>query len=170
MQINRTVFPGIQGGPLMHIIAAKAVCFKEALNDQFKLYQQQVIRNAKTLSNSLQKLGYYIVSGGTENHLFTVNVKKSLGITGKKAEEILDLVGITCNKNTVPFDDEKPLYTSGIRLGTPAITSRGFKENEMKEIARLIDQALKNSTDNAFLKQLRREVYALTDKYLVYEG
>ncbi|MCK9536313.1 MAG: serine hydroxymethyltransferase [Bacilli bacterium] len=170
MQINRTVFPGIQGGPLMHIIAAKAVCFKEALNDQFKLYQQQVIRNAKTLSNSLQKLGYYIVSGGTENHLFTVNVKKSLGITGKKAEEILDLVGITCNKNTVPFDDEKPLYTSGIRLGTPAITSRGFKENEMKEIARLIDQALKNSTDNAFLKQLRREVYALTDKFPVYEG
>jgi len=167
--INRCVFPGIQGGPLMHVIAAKAVCFKEAMSDKFKLYQQQVITNAKTLSNEMQKHGYYIVSGGTDNHLFVINVKKSLGITGKEAEETLDTIGITCNKNAVPFDDEKPLYASGIRLGTPAVTSRGFKEAEMKETAKLIDKALKNRKNNNLLKHLRNEVYALTDKFPIYE-
>ncbi|HHZ18344.1 MAG TPA: serine hydroxymethyltransferase [Acholeplasmataceae bacterium] len=168
-KINRIVFPGLQGGPLMHVIAAKAVCFKEALSDGFRDYQRQVVNNARALSVALAALGYHVVAGGTDTHLFTVNVKKTLGITGSKAEEVLDAVGITCNKNAVPFDDEKPLHTSGIRLGTPAVTTRGFKEDDMKEIARIIDLALKRRDDEDFLRQLRAETLKLSAKYPIYE-
>jgi len=167
-KINRWVFPGIQGGPLMHVIAAKAVCFNEAFGEGFKSYQHQVINNAKALSNALQELGYHIVSGGTENHMMLVNVKRSLGISGKKAEEVLDAVGITCNKNTVPYDDEKPLFASGIRLGTPAITTRGFKEKEMIEIATLMDEAFKNSNNINALNKIKDKVHVLTSKFPIY--
>ncbi|MGB4015193.1 MAG: serine hydroxymethyltransferase [Bacilli bacterium] len=169
VKINRVVFPGLQGGPLMHVIAAKAVCFKEALSDEFKLYQKRVVENARALSEALKNRGYHIVADGTDTHLFTVNVKKTLGITGSEAEKTLDAVGITCNKNAVPFDDEKPLYTSGIRLGTPAVSTRGFKEDDMKEIARIIDAALKRRDDEGFLKRLKNETHALSEKYPIYE-
>ena len=145
--INSKVFPGIQGGPLMHIIGAKAVAFLEAMTPDFIDYQKQVIKNAKTLASSLQDLGYSILSGGTDNHLLLVNVKKSIGMTGKEAEKILEAVNITCNKNAIPFDDEGPFVGSGIRLGTPALTTRGMKENEMTEIASLIDRALKSNPE-----------------------
>jgi glycine hydroxymethyltransferase len=168
--INKVVFPGIQGGPLMHIIAAKAVSFKEADSDEFVAYEKQIIRNAKALAEALTALGYVIVAGGTDNHLFTVNVKKSLGITGKMAEEILDSVSITCNKNTVPFDTEKPFITSGIRLGSPAVTTRGFKETEMKEVARLIDRALRGRDDPAILAGVKNAVSQLTKRFPIYEG
>lgn len=168
--INKVVFPGIQGGPLMHIIAAKAISFKEADSEAFVAYEKQIIRNAQSLANELTSLGYVIVAGGTDNHLFTVNVKKSLGITGKQAEEILDSVSITCNKNTVPFDTEKPFITSGIRLGSPAVTTRGFKEAEMKEVARLIDRALRGRDDPNILAGVKNEVFKLTKRFPFYEG
>jgi len=168
--LNKVVFPGIQGGPLMHIIAAKAVCFKEADSEAFVAYEKQIIKNAKALADELVALGYVIVAGGTDNHLFTVNVKKSLGITGKMAEEILDSVFITCNKNTVPFDTEKPFITSGIRLGSPAVTTRGFKETEMKEVARLLDRALRGRDDPNILSSVRNDVSKLTKRFSIYEG
>ncbi len=168
--INKVVFPGIQGGPLMHIIAAKAVSFKEADSVEFVAYEKQIIRNAKALAEALTALGYVIVAGGTDNHLFTVNVKKSLGITGKMAEEILDSVSITCNKNTVPFDTEKPFITSGIRLGSPAVTTRGFKETEMKEVARLLDRALRGREDPEVLAGVKTDVFKLTKRFPIYEG
>lgn len=168
--INKVVFPGIQGGPLMHIIAAKAVCFKEALEPSFVDYQKQVIANAQALSKALQDLGYAIVADGTDNHLMTVDVKKSLGITGKLAEEVLDSISITCNKNTVPFDSERPMVTSGIRLGTPSVTTRGFKQAEMQIVASLIDRALRNRNDESALNQIRQEVWKLTKMYPIYEG
>lgn len=166
-KIDKTIFPGIQGGPLMHVIAAKAVAFGEALQDDFKAYQQQVINNAKALADALSSEGIRIVSGGTDNHVFLIDVK-GLGLTGKVAEHVLDEVGITVNKNTIPFDQESPFVTSGIRIGTPAVTSRGFKEEEMKEIASIIADLLKNHEDEATKTSAHERVKALTDKYPLY--
>lgn len=168
-KINRTVFPGIQGGPLMHIIAAKAVCFKEAMSQEFKEYQKKVVKNASLLSDALKKLNYVIVADGTDNHLLMVNVKKSIGINGKIAEEVLDNVAITCNKNTVPYDDEKPMYGSGIRIGTASITTRGFGEKEIEEVAHLIDRTLRNWNNQEELEKIRENVIALTTKFPIYE-
>jgi len=164
-KINKVVFPGIQGGPLMHVIAAKAVAFKEALSPEFKEYQEQVVKNAKVLAQELIARGYRIVSGGTDNHLLCVDVKASCGLTGKDAEKILDRINITCNKNTIPNDKEKPFVTSGIRLGTPAVTTRGFKEKEIKEVACLIDEALRNHQNEEKLSSLKNEVVTLLSKF-----
>ena len=152
-EIDKIIFPGIQGGPLMHVIAGKAVSFGEALEPEFKDYQKQVIKNAQKLAATLEEEGLRIVSGGTDNHLICVDVKGSLGITGKVAENALDEVGITCNKNTIPFDQEKPFVTSGIRLGTPAVTSRGFDESAMEEVGRIMATVLKNPEDETTLKE-----------------
>lgn len=168
-KINKTVFPGVQGGPLMHVIAAKAVCFNEALKNDFKDYQKQILSNCKTLANELKKAGYTLVANGTENHLLIVNVKKSLGITGKAAEQALDKVNITCNKNTVPFDDEKPFITSGIRIGTASVTTRKMKEPEMILIAELIDKTLKNINNEEALSKIKNEVLALTERFPLYK-
>ena len=164
-KIDRSIFPGIQGGPLMHIIAAKAVCFKEALDPSFIEYQKQVIKNAKVLADELMNLGFKVISNGTDNHLMLVDVKSSVGVTGKYAEKLLGEVYITCNKNTIPNDSEKPFITSGIRLGTPALTTRGMKEDEMKEVARLISKALKNHEDEKILNEVRENVKELTGKF-----
>ncbi len=161
-RLDSRIFPGIQGGPLMHVIAAKAVAFGEALQPEFTTYQQQVAKNAKAMCNTLKQHGYHIVSGGTDNHLFIVNVKSSLGITGKVAQEVLDSVGITCNKNTVPFDPEKPGVTSGIRLGTPSITTRGFTEQDCIMVANFIHQALTNRDNQEMLNQIKQQVSELT--------
>ncbi|SUK11691.1 serine hydroxymethyltransferase [Staphylococcus agnetis] len=166
--IDKTIFPGIQGGPLEHVIAAKAVAFGEALQPEFKTYQAQVIKNAKTLASTLQENGFRIVSGGTDNHLISVDVKGSVGITGKDAEEALDSVGITCNKNTIPFDQEKPFVTSGIRLGTPAATTRGFDEVAFEEVAHIISDVLKNHKDSQVLENAKKRVSALTEKFPLY--
>ncbi|EOB7430561.1 serine hydroxymethyltransferase [Staphylococcus aureus] len=167
--IDKTIFPGIQGGPLEHVIAAKAVAFGEALENNFKTYQQQVVKNAKVLAEALINEGFRIVSGGTDNHLVAVDVKGSIGLTGKEAEETLDSVGITCNKNTIPFDQEKPFVTSGIRLGTPAATTRGFDEKAFEEVAKIISLALKNSKDEEKLQQAKERVAKLTAKYPLYQ-
>lgn len=167
--IDRNVFPGIQGGPLMHIIASKAISFYEALDPSFIDYQKQVISNAKTLSEALKKLGYKIVSGGTDNHLLLVDVKASVGLTGKIAEEILDKVNITCNKNTIPNDTEKPFITSGLRLGSAAVTTRGLKEEQMIEIASLIDKTLKNHNNENVLNEIKNQVIELMGKYPLYK-
>jgi glycine hydroxymethyltransferase len=164
-KINRTVFPGIQGGPLMHVIAAKAAAFEEALSDDFITYQTQVIKNAKRLAQELMSLGFHVVSNGTDNHIVLVEVKSLTGLTGKEAEELLDTVHITCNKNTVPNDQEKPFITSGIRLGTPAITTRGFKEEDMKTIAEILHQTLMNPKDEETLQKVKETVKILTSKY-----
>ena len=169
-KLDKVIFPGIQGGPLMHVIGAKAVSFFEALSDEFVDYQKQVIKNAKVLSEELAKRGLRIVSGGTDNHLILVDVKSSFGLTGKAAESILDQVAITCNKNTIPFDLEKPFVTSGIRLGTPAITTRGFKESEMIELANYIADALKYHDDEQKLADIRASVLALTGRFPLYES
>lgn len=163
-KINSTVFPGIQGGPLMHVIGGKAVCFAEALKPEFKEYQKQVVLNAKILAASLQRLGFYVITGGTDNHMLLVDVKKTLGITGLEAEKKLGRVNITCNKNTIPGETEKPAYASGIRLGTPAITTRGMKEKEMVLIAELIDKAFKANTEDE-LNAVQKEVIKLTKKF-----
>lgn len=167
--IDKTIFPGIQGGPLEHVIAAKAVAFGEALENNFKTYQQQVVKNAKVLAEALINEGFRIVSGGTDNHLVAVDVKGSIGLTGKEAEETLDSVGITCNKNTIPFDQEKPFVTSGIRLGTPAATTRGFDEKVFEEVAKIISLALKNSKDEEKLQQAKERVAKLTAEYPLYQ-
>ncbi|HDC9251913.1 TPA: serine hydroxymethyltransferase [Staphylococcus aureus] len=167
--IDKTIFPGIQGGPLEHVIAAKAVAFGEALENNFKTYQQQVVKNAKLLAEALINEGFRIVSGGTDNHLVAVDVKGSIGLTGKEAEETLDSVGITCNKNTIPFDQEKPFVTSGIRLGTPAATTRGFDEKAFEEVAKIISLALKNSKDEEKLQQAKERVAKLTAEYPLYQ-
>lgn len=167
-KLDRIVFPGIQGGPLMHIIAAKAVAFLEADSEEFVHYQEQVLKNAKALANRLMELGYHVVSNGTDNHLMLVDVKSKLGITGKKAENILDSVHITCNKNTIPFDTEKPMLASGIRLGTPAVTTRGFKEQDLILVANLIDKALTNSKNVEVLDEVRKEVMELTSRFQLY--
>lgn len=167
--IDKTIFPGIQGGPLEHVIAAKAVAFGEALENNFKTYQQQVVKNAKVLAEALINEGFRIVSGGTDNHLVAVDVKGSIGLTGKEAEETLDSVGITCNKNTIPFDQEKPFVTSGIRLGTSAATTRGFDEKAFEEVAKIISLALKNSKDEEKLQQAKERVAKLTAEYPLYQ-
>ncbi|MBE6138505.1 MAG: serine hydroxymethyltransferase [Firmicutes bacterium] len=158
-KINKTIFPGIQGGPLMHVIAAKAQCFYEALQPEFKLYQQQVLKNCKVLCDTLKGFGVKVITGGTDNHLILIDVKSSFGINGKEAEEILDKINITVNKNAIPFDTESPMITSGIRIGTPAMTTRGFKENEFKLIGEIIYKALNKDTD---LNELKAAVLDLT--------
>lgn len=163
--INKAVFPGIQGGPLMHVIAAKAVCFKEALQPEFKQYAQQIINNAKVLADGLVKNGFDIVSGGTDNHLMLVDLRK-LGVTGKELEHNLDEVGITCNKNAIPFDPEKPNTTSGVRLGTPAATSRGLKEADFAEVADIIGMVARDFEGNK--AEATARVKAITDKYPLY--
>ena len=168
-EIDKTIFPGIQGGPLEHVIAAKAVAFGEALHSDFKSYQQQVIKNAQVLAQTLIDEGFRVVSGGTDNHLVAVDVKGSIEITGKVAEETLDKVGITCNKNTIPFDQEKPFVTSGIRLGTPAATTRGFDESAFEEVAKIISLALKHTDDEVKLNEAKERVHALTSKYPLNE-
>ncbi|MFF2753415.1 serine hydroxymethyltransferase [Psychrobacillus sp. NPDC058041] len=166
-KIDKTIFPGIQGGPLMHVIAAKAVAFGEAQQPEFKDYQAQVIANAKTLADSLTAEGIRIVSGGTDNHVMLLDVS-ALGLTGKVAEHVLDEVGITVNKNTIPFDTASPFITSGVRIGTPAVTSRGFKEEEMKEIASIIAKLLNNHEDEAVMKEAKERVATLTSKFPLY--
>ena len=164
-KINSSVFPGCQGGPLMHVIAAKAVAFKEALQPEFKEYAKQIVKNCATLANELMARGYKLVSNGTDNHLILVDIYGSVGVTGKKAENILHSVNITCNKNAIPGDTQKPTVTSGVRLGTAAITTRGFKEDEMKLVAKFIDEALRNKDDEAKLQSIKEEVVALMKKH-----
>ncbi len=166
--IDKTVFPGMQGGPLMHVIAAKAVAFKEALSDDFKAYTNQIIKNAKALATGLTEEGIRIVSGGTDNHLLLLDVTP-LNLTGKVAEAVLDEVGITTNKNTIPFDQESPFVTSGVRVGSAAVTTRGFKEDDMKEIASIISQTLKNHEDKNVLEEAAKRVSSLTNKFPLYE-
>lgn len=162
--LDKTIFPGIQGGPLMHVIAGKAVCFNEALDPSFKEYIKNVVENCKVLSDELVKEGFRIVTGGTDNHLILVDVK-SIGMTGKEAERLLDEINITCNKNTIPFDTEKPFTTSGIRLGTAAMTTKGFKEEEFKKVARWISDVLKNPSEENIAK-IKDEVVALTEQFI----
>ena len=164
-KFNKAIFPGIQGGPLMHTITAKAVCFKEALSPEFKTYQQQVAKNAKALAEGLVNEGFKLVSGGTDNHLMLVNLTDT-GVTGKEAEKLLDEVGITVNKNAIPFDTKSPFITSGIRIGTPATTSRGFKEEDMAEIAKLIKLTLTDFEGSQ--DEVRARVKALCDKHPLY--
>ena len=161
-EINKVVFPGVQGGPLMHVIAAKAQCFYEALQPEFKEYQLQVIKNIKTLEKVLKEEGIRLVSNGTDNHLLLLDVKNSVGITGKKAEEVLDKINITVNKNTIPNDLESPMVTSGIRIGSPAMTTRGFKEEEFAILGKIICKCLKNYDNEEVLKELKEEVLELT--------
>ena len=163
--LDKTVFPGMQGGPLMHIIAAKAVCLHEAMQPQFRDYAEAVIRNCKVMADKLQAGGLRIVSGGSDNHLLLVDVKGSIGISGKKAEALLDEAGITCNKNTIPFDQEKPFVTSGIRLGSAAITSRGFGEEQFAMVGDWILRALKCESGSEELRKIREEVRTLTVRY-----
>ena len=168
-KIDKAIFPGIQGGPLMHIIAAKAVAFKEALSPEFKEYQKQVVKNAKAMADALVKGGLRIVSGGTDNHLMLVDLRPK-GVTGKLAEESLEKAGITCNKNAIPNDPEKPFITSGVRLGTPAITARGMKEDESVKIAKMIIKVLENVNDDEKIAEVRNEVLKLTEKFPLYKG
>ena len=164
-KIDKAVFPGIQGGPLEHVVAAKAECFYEALQPEFKTYQENVLKNIKALAKSLQAEGFRVIAGGTENHLILVDVKSNSSLTGKEAQDLLDTINITVNKNTIPNDPEKPFITSGIRIGSPAMTTRGFNEEEFKEIGRIIATALKNSNDEKVLKELKEEVLMLTSKH-----
>lgn len=165
--INKAIFPGIQGGPLMHIVAAKAVAFGEALKPEFKNYQENIVKNAKAFADALTKEGFRLVSGGTDNHLVLVDVRNQ-GLTGKDAEHLLDEIGITCNKNTIPFDPASPFITSGIRLGTPAVTTRGFNEDDMREVAAIIGLVLKNKDDAAKQQEAAARVAALCAKYPMY--
>lgn len=165
--INKAIFPGIQGGPLMHIVAAKAVAFGEALQTEFKTYQENIVKNAKAFAEALVKEGFRLVSGGTDNHLVLVDVRGQ-GLTGKDAEHLLDEIGITCNKNTIPFDPASPFVTSGIRLGTPAVTTRGFNEDDMREVAAIIGLVLKNKDNAEKQKEAAARVAALCAKYPMY--
>ena len=166
-KINKIIFPGIQGGPLMHVIAAKAECFYEALQPEFKEYMNNVVKNAKALCKTLQEEGFKIISNGTDNHLMLVDVK-SIGVTGKEAESVLESINITCNKNTIPNETLSPMITSGIRLGTPAMTTRGLNEEDFTLIGKIISKALKNKDDEALLLNLKSEVKKITDKYPLY--
>ncbi|NHM30095.1 serine hydroxymethyltransferase [Neobacillus terrae] len=166
-KIDKSIFPGIQGGPLMHVIAAKAVAFGETLQDSFKEYSKQIIENAKRLAEGLQKEGLKLVSGGTDNHLLLIDLR-SLGLTGKVAEKVLDDIGITVNKNTIPFDPESPFVTSGIRIGTAAVTTRGFGLEDMDEVASIISLALKNHENEETLAEAGKRVEALTGKFTLY--
>ena len=167
-QFNKAIFPGIQGGPLMHVIAAKAVAFKEALSDEFKVYQQQVLDNAKVLADELVKKGFRIVSGGTDNHLMLVDLR-SKNITGKEAQFLLDEIGITANRNTIPFEPLSPFVTSGIRLGTPALTTRGLKEDDIREVADIIADVIENREDSAVIEAAKAKVQAICKKFPLYE-
>ena len=168
-QFNKAIFPGIQGGPLMHVVAAKAVTFKEALSDEFKVYQQQVLDNAKALSDELVKKGFRIVSGGTDNHLMLVDLR-SKNITGKEAQFLLDEIGITANRNTIPFEPLSPFVTSGIRLGTPALTTRGLKEEDIREVADIIADVIENREDSAVIEAAKAKVQAICKKFPLYEA
>ena len=169
-KINRVVFPGIQGGPLEHVILAKAQCFYEALQPEYKKYMKQVVKNIKAMAKALEEEGFSIVSGGTDNHLILVDVKSSCGITGKDAQNLLDSIHITTNKNTIPNETESAMVASGLRLGSPAMTSRGLKEEDFIEIAKIIAKALKNKDNKKILKELSKEVLEITKKYpLWYE-
>lgn len=163
--VDKAIFPGIQGGPLMHVIAAKAVCFKEAMSDEFKAYQKKVVENAHTLAEALTSRGFKLVSGGTDNHLMLVDLRNK-GVTGKEAEHLLDEVGITVNKNTVPFETQSPFVTSGVRIGTPATTTRGFGKEEMVEIADIISWSIDNKDGD--LKPAKNRVKALCEKFPLY--
>ena len=160
-QVDRAVFPGIQGGPLCHVVAGKAICFYEALQPEFVEYQKQVIANAKALAETLKEEGFRLVSGGTDNHMVLVDVKSNIGITGKQLETALDEVNITVNKNSIPFDEEKPAYTSGIRIGTPAMTTRGFKEEEFKKVAKWISRIAYNIDCEETKAEVKKEVEEL---------
>ena len=168
-QFNKAIFPGIQGGPLMHVVAAKAVAFKEALSDEFKVYQQQVLDNAKALADELVKKGFRIVSGGTDNHLMLVDLR-SKNITGKEAQFLLDEIGITANRNTIPFEPLSPFVTSGIRLGTPALTTRGLKEEDIREVADIIADVIENREDGAVIEAAKAKVQAICKKFPLYEA
>ena len=166
-QFNKAIFPGIQGGPLMHIIAAKAVAFKEALSDEFKVYQQQVVKNAAVLADELTQKGFRIVSGGTDNHLMLVDLR-SKNITGKEAQFLLDDIGITANRNTIPFEPLSPFVTSGIRLGTPALTTRGLKEDDIRQVADIIAKVIDNRDDEAVIAQAKAEVADICKRFPLY--
>ena len=168
-QFNKAIFPGIQGGPLMHVVAAKAVAFKEALSDEFKVYQQQVLDNAKALADELVKKGFRIVSGGTDNHLMLVDLR-SKNITGKEAQFLLDEIGITANRNTIPFEPLSPFVTSGIRLGTPALTTRGLKEEDIREVADIIADVIENREDSAVIEAAKAKVQAICKIFPLYEA
>ncbi|MEJ5227753.1 serine hydroxymethyltransferase [Thermodesulfovibrio sp.] len=165
--IDKAVFPGIQGGPLVHVIAAKAVAFKEALSEDFKEYQKRVVKNAKALADALKKRGFKLVSGGTDNHLMLVDLT-NMNLTGKEVEEALDKAGITVNKNTIPFDTKPPTVTSGIRIGTPCVTTRGMGEEEMEEIAEIIYMVVKNISNNSVLMDMKKKVQTLCKRFPVY--
>lgn len=165
--VDKAVFPGIQGGPLVHVIAAKAVAFKEALSEDFKEYQKKVVKNAKALADALKKRGFKLVSDGTDNHLILVDLT-NMHLTGKEVEEALDKAGITVNKNTIPFDTKPPTVTSGIRIGTPCVTTRGMSEEQMEEIAEIIDRVVRNISNNSVLKDMKRKVQALCKRFPVY--
>jgi len=167
--LNSAIFPGIQGGPLEHVIAAKAVAFKEALSEEFKDYQRQVVFNAAALANTLKNNGLSLVSGGTDNHLILIDFRKS-EMTGKQAEALLDEVGITVNKNKIPFDERLPFVTSGIRIGTPAVTTRGMKEGEMVKIGELIVEIIQNSDNETIKNNVKKEVQMLCDRFPLYEN
>ena len=166
--IDSSIMPGIQGGPLMHVIAAKAIAFKEALSDKFKIYSKQIVANAQTIANEMNSLGYDLISGGTDTHLILIDLT-NIDISGKLAEKALEEAGITVNKNMVPFDKKSPMVTSGIRIGTPAITTRGMKEKEMILISHLIDKVLKNPRDKKYLQKIKSEVVELCSNYPIYE-
>jgi len=166
--LDSSIMPGIQGGPLMHIIAAKAIAFKEALSDNFIEYSLQVVKNAKTLADQMIEKGYKLVSDGTDTHLILIDLSNK-GISGKIAEEVLEKAGITVNKNMVPFDKKSPMITSGIRIGTPAITTRGMKEDEILIIAKSIDLALKNYDDDKIIKEIKIKISELCAKFPLYE-
>ena len=168
-KIDKAIFPGIQGGPLMHIIAAKAVAFKQALSPEFKEYQHQIVKNAKALAEVLEKGGLRLVSGGTDNHMILVDLKSSKGLTGRAVEKALDKAGITVNKNGIPYDTEKPMVTSGIRIGTPAVTTRGMKEKEMEEIGNFILETIENINDDKKLSEIKEKVKELCLRFPLYE-
>lgn len=168
-KIDKAIFPGIQGGPLMHIIAAKAVAFKQALSPEFKEYQHQIVKNAKALAEVLEKGGLRLVSGGTDNHMILVDLKSSKGLTGQAVEKALDKAGITVNKNGIPYNTEKPMVTSGIRIGTPAVTTRGMKEKEMEEIGNFILETIENINDDKKLSEIKERVKELCLRFPLYE-
>ena len=168
--IDKAVFPGMQGGPLMHIIAAKAACFYEALQPEFKDYAKQIMKNSKALEQSLKEEGFRLVADGTDNHLILIDVKASCGMSGKKAERLLDEIHMTANKNAIPFDTEKPFKASGIRVGTPAMTTKGFDENDFREVGKIIAYRLKNEETDSVKEECLKRVKALTDKVTMYQG
>lgn len=168
--IDRAVFPGMQGGPLMHIIAAKAQCFYEVQQPEFKDYAKQIIKNAKAMEKVFKEEGFRLVAGGTDNHLLLVDVKASCGISGKKAQRLLDEINITANKNAIPFDTEKPFKASGIRIGTPAMTTKGFKEEDFEEVARIIAYRLKNEETDEIKEECLKRVAKLTEKVTMYSN